>query len=612
MRKFKKLISLTLLVAMLLASAVPAFAAETKTYKDLEGHWAKKYMETLVDKGIISGYSDGTIRPDKTLTFAETFVMLAGLYDLDDAAKDAIVEDYGAVVKTNSDVEWANKFIAICMAAGILTESELKDIKLTSEMTKQELALYTVRAIKMADKAVSKASAELTFKDAASIGTKYRGSVALLAEMGVVGGDSAGKFQPKSSVTRAVVATIFCNILNYLDENTIDLKIDEYTGVTSTEGVITSVSTGKIVVRDLTGVYHSFKKEADFKAAVDGSSKTLTASCVGEYANIRSEKDAVTSVKISTNADVKWAQGTITELNTNTGGLKIKDKMSGDVTGYQVSSTTKYEKDGKESGFGDMAKNQFATIKLVKGKGELVRVSSGETEIAGTVTGTTYGSTVVLNVKAETGETLVFNMDIEDMPTIKRGSLAITVDRLQNDETITVTLKGGEVKSIAASSLDTSLSGVLTTITIKLTGTSWTIENEDGESYMYKLNSDAAAYNGKTSIKLSSINVGDEVSVVVAGSEITEVHQDKAYQTSADTEKLSVEVLAVDTNAKTITVLNANNKLIYVNCKTVGSILDSASGKTAALGAVKAGSRILVYGSYTDSSNFTAKSIIIE
>lgn len=612
MRKIKTLISIVLLIAMLCTSAVPAFAAETKTYKDLDGHWAKPFMEKLVDKGILSGYSDGTIRPDKTLTYAETFVMLAGLYDLDDAAKDAIYEDYGKMVEKYSKVEWANKYVAICAAAGIVTESDLKGIALTDELTKQELALFVVRAIKMAEKSVTMTTAELDFKDAASIGTKYRGSVAVLADMKVVGGDSSGKFLPKSNVTRAVVATVFCNVLTYLEENKVDLKIDEYTGVTSTEGVITSVSSGKVVVRDLTGVYHSFKKASDFKATVDGSSKSLTNSYEGEYAVIRSEKDEVTSVRISTNPDVKWVQGTITELNTNTGGLKIKDKMSGDTAGYQVTSTTKYEKDGKESGFGDMAKNQFATIKLVKGKGELVKASSGETEISGTVLSTAFGSTVVLNMKAETGETLVFNMDIEDMPTIKRGSLAITVDRIQPEETITVTLKGGEVKSIAAASLDTTMSGTLTTITIKLTGTSWTIENEDGESYMYKLNSDAVAYNGKTSIKVSSVNVGDEVSVVVAGSEITEIHQDKAYQTSADVEKLSVEVLAVDSSAKTITVLTANNKLVYVNCKTVGSVLDSASGKTASLGSIKSGNRILVYGSYTDSSNFTAKSIIIE
>lgn len=610
MRKFKKLTSLVLVVAMVLASTAMAFA-DTKVYKDLENHWAKKYMETLVEKGIMAGYSDGTIRPDKTLTYVEAFVMLAGLYDLDDTAKAAIEEDYGSKVEAASNITWASRYLAICLAGGVLTESELKALDLSASITKQELALYMVRTLAMVEEASGKAAAELEFKDAAAIGSKYRGSIAVLTELGIVGGDSDGKFQPKSIVTRAVVATVLCNVLNYLDENKEELTIGDYTGVSTTEGLIVSVSSNKLVIRDLMGVQHSFKKSGDFKATVDGSKKSLTSTLEGSYATVRSDKGELSSVKIITEEDVLWVQGRVTELNTNTGGLKIAD-LDGDVTGYSVTSTTKYTENGKESGFGDLAKKQFVTVKLYKNKAELIKSWSGTEEITGKVGEMTFGTTVVLNIKAESGENLVFPMDISDMPTIKRGSLAITIDRLQADESVTISVKGGEVTSIAAASLDASMAGTLTTITIKLTGTSWTIENEDGESFMYKLNPNAAAYNGKEAIKLSAINVGDEISVVVSGSEITEVHQDKAHTTVSDSEKLSVEVLSVDTSDKIITVLTENNKLVYINCKTIGAILDGATGKSASLGAVKSGNRIVVYGSYTDSSNFTAKSIIIE
>ena len=83
MRTTRKIITFIAVLALLFTSVMPAFAAQ---FSDLEGHWAKEYMEKLVERGIINGYSDGTIRPEGKVTAAETFVMLANLYSLNDAA----------------------------------------------------------------------------------------------------------------------------------------------------------------------------------------------------------------------------------------------------------------------------------------------------------------------------------------------------------------------------------------------------------------------------------------------------------------------------------------------------------------------------------------------
>ena len=50
MRTSRKLITLIAALALIFTSVVPAFAAD---FTDLEGHWAKTYVERLVEKGIM-------------------------------------------------------------------------------------------------------------------------------------------------------------------------------------------------------------------------------------------------------------------------------------------------------------------------------------------------------------------------------------------------------------------------------------------------------------------------------------------------------------------------------------------------------------------------------
>lgn len=48
----------------------------TKSFTDLSGHWAKSYVELAAGNGWIAGYPDGTFRPDQKITRAETVTMI--------------------------------------------------------------------------------------------------------------------------------------------------------------------------------------------------------------------------------------------------------------------------------------------------------------------------------------------------------------------------------------------------------------------------------------------------------------------------------------------------------------------------------------------------------
>lgn len=75
----KKIISM-LLLAVMLSSALEAFA--TMSYSDITNeHWAAEYIKQLTDKGILFGTPEGKILPDNNITRAEISAMISRTYD---------------------------------------------------------------------------------------------------------------------------------------------------------------------------------------------------------------------------------------------------------------------------------------------------------------------------------------------------------------------------------------------------------------------------------------------------------------------------------------------------------------------------------------------------
>ena len=76
-----------------LATIIARFAkldVNTKTFSDINGHWAQKYIELAAGNGWIDGYTDGTFRPNQNIKRAETFAMINRVLD--------------RVTKSNSDL----------------------------------------------------------------------------------------------------------------------------------------------------------------------------------------------------------------------------------------------------------------------------------------------------------------------------------------------------------------------------------------------------------------------------------------------------------------------------------------------------------------------------
>lgn len=185
---------------MLLLVTILTFSIGGRTFADaadIEGHWAKNYIEYLVSRNIMSGYSDGVFKPDKEITRAEFVKMINGVFGYTEEAKISF-----------SDVEeskWYYKDIAKGVAAGYINGYSDGTMKPNKAISRQEAAKIIALAYNL--DAQSSNSAD-EFKDSNKIEDWAKNYVGIMKDRGLMTGYEDGTFGPKKNITRGEVAKI--------------------------------------------------------------------------------------------------------------------------------------------------------------------------------------------------------------------------------------------------------------------------------------------------------------------------------------------------------------------------------------------------------------------
>ncbi|WP_414705240.1 S-layer homology domain-containing protein [Pseudobacteroides sp.] len=109
----------------------------------MSSHWAKEYINDLISKGIISGYADGTIKPDQNISRAELAVVIIKALGLKPSA-DAKLDFTDA----KSIPSWALSYIALAKEKGIIQGNADKTFLPNKECSRQEALTMIMRAFK--------------------------------------------------------------------------------------------------------------------------------------------------------------------------------------------------------------------------------------------------------------------------------------------------------------------------------------------------------------------------------------------------------------------------------------------------------------------------------
>ncbi len=216
-----------------------AFAAT-----DTQGHWAGSVLAKWESQALISGYEDGTIRPDHEISRAE-FVALVN--------RVAGYQAAGSTVKF-SDVktgDWYAGQVAIAVNEGYIGGFEDNTFRPNDSVTRAQAAAIIAR-IKNLPSDTARAN---QFADAAATPDWAKGVVGAVANAGYMIGDEANNFNAEKALTRAEAVASLDRVFGVKDlaAQTLTLSATEgviakgasktITATSSVEGaVITAVS----------------------------------------------------------------------------------------------------------------------------------------------------------------------------------------------------------------------------------------------------------------------------------------------------------------------------------------------------------------------------------
>lgn len=173
-------------------------------YVDINEHWAFEGIVKLIEKGIIRGYPDGTISPDKEISRAEIAVILMRAVNLKPA------ENKGSSFADSKDIpEWASGYVQNAVDSGILEGFEDNTFRPSSLLIRRDMAVMTLRAFGY----TGAKEKSLGFKDSESIPGWAKAYIVEAVELDIVKGYSDNTFRPDNHITRAEAFTIISRCL---------------------------------------------------------------------------------------------------------------------------------------------------------------------------------------------------------------------------------------------------------------------------------------------------------------------------------------------------------------------------------------------------------------
>ena len=281
----RKRLLAALLSAVLLLTLVPAaFAAS-----DLDGHWAKKYIDYLADEDIINpSATTGKYQPDTKVTRAEFMRYINRAFHFTETASIS----YTDVPKS----AWYYETVCIAQKYGYINGVGGGRMDPTGTVTREQAATIIGRLYKADPGNVSPSS--LDFKDKAKISSWSAGYIRAAVDKGFLAGYSDGTFRPTREVTRGEVA----KIIYYYLGTSLSRAGKAYTGA------------------DLRG---------------DTTNATISESCTLSDATIEGDlfiteglgTDAVTLSNVTVEGTIIISGGTVTMTNTTSDHIIVSSAM---------------------------------------------------------------------------------------------------------------------------------------------------------------------------------------------------------------------------------------------------------------------------------------------
>ncbi len=180
--------------------------------RDIQNHWAKSCIEALIQRGIVSGYPDGTFRPDQPVTRAEFAAMIVKAF--------RPVPNRSAVRFADVPASyWAFGVIEAAYLASWMTGYPDQRFRPAQVISRVQAIVALAAGLKLAPSGPTEATLSRALTDAEGIPTYAREKVAAAIEQKlVVNYPDVRKFRADQSATRAEIAAFLAQALAQRDQ----------------------------------------------------------------------------------------------------------------------------------------------------------------------------------------------------------------------------------------------------------------------------------------------------------------------------------------------------------------------------------------------------------
>ncbi len=229
-------------------TAAPKVVSEvySKTsFSDIDSHWAKSWIEKSVKMGFVSGYEDGTFKPDRTITRAEFSKLINNALNTNKKASINFT-DVGSK-------DWFYEEIQKSVASGFFSGYENNTFRPSNPIKREEAAKVVSSAI--ATGGIEGEGATL-LSDYGTIQEWAKISVNFVYNKGYILGYPEGTYRPSKALTRAEAVKIIYEIIE--NENIeLGFNITNYNETYSSAvvvgdlNILDSVGTGNITLKNV-------------------------------------------------------------------------------------------------------------------------------------------------------------------------------------------------------------------------------------------------------------------------------------------------------------------------------------------------------------------------
>ena len=184
------LLTAVVLLLTILFIPVGTAGADHDPFRDVsQGKWYTEAVLYCYEQGYVSGYEDGTFRPDGDLTRAEMAVIMDRMLDLTE-------KDHRSFADVKSG-KWYTDAVLRCAKAGVMSGYGNGSFGTGDRLTREQGTLILARAFD-----VPVDTGRTSFADDGSISDWAVGAVKAMAGRVFVRGTGGNRFEPGRTLTR--------------------------------------------------------------------------------------------------------------------------------------------------------------------------------------------------------------------------------------------------------------------------------------------------------------------------------------------------------------------------------------------------------------------------